>query len=531
MLAPAPVRYAANGMVCAIDHLAAGAGVELLRRGGSAADAAVAASAVLAVTSQHMCGMGGDLWAIVQPAPRRRPVALNASGRAGSGADPDRLRGRGLTEIPGGEPAAVPVPGCVDGWLALHERFGRLGLDQVLEPARRYALDGFPASPDLAAGAAWAATLPGGEDYRAAGALRAGELVRRPGVARALAAIVEHGRDGFYGGEFGAGLIALGAGEYDDSDLARRQADWVDAVGAEAFGARLWSAPPNSQGYLTLAAAWIADGLELPDPADPRWAHLLIEASRQAAHDRLEVLHEGADGDGLLSTERLMPRRAAIDPVRASRLPVPRAPGDTIGLCAVDAERQAVSLLQSNATNWGSGLIEPSTRIFLHSRGRGFSLVPGHPAEYGPGRRAPHTLSPLLVTTPDGRLRAAMATMGGDSQPQILLQLAARILRAAESPQDAVAAGRFSLAAPLDADGRPGADMFATWRERGQVSVLLEGHVPATWAPALRRLGHAVVPLPAFDVAFGHAHVIEARGDVLQAASDARPRTGDAAGW
>lgn len=531
MLAPVPVRHAANGMVCAIDHLAAGAGVALLRRGGTAADAAVAASAVLAVTSQHMCGMGGDLWAIVQPAPGARPVVLNASGRAGTGADPGRLRARGLSEIPLGEPAAVPMPGCVDGWLALHARCGRLPLGEVLEPARRYASEGFPAAPDLAAGAAWAASLPGGGDYAVPGGLAAGGIVRRPGLARALAAIAEHGRDGFYGGEFGAGLIALGRGEYAEADLARVTADWVEPVSLDAFGARLWSAPPNSQGYLALAGAWIADGLALPDPAEPAWAHALIEASRQAGRDRLDVLHEHADGERLLARERLEPRRAAIDPTAASRLPLPGARGDTIGLCAVDSERRAVSLLQSNASGWGSGLVEPATRIFLHSRGRAFNLVPGHPAEYGPGRRPPHTLSPLLVTTGGGELRAVLATMGGDTQPQILLQLAARLLAGGERCEDAVAAGRFALAAPLGAEGGGGADMFATWRHRGEVSVLLEGHVPPGWCSGLRALGHSVVERPGFDATFGHAHVIEVQGEVLGGASDPRPRTGDAAGW
>jgi gamma-glutamyltranspeptidase/glutathione hydrolase len=517
-------------MVCAIDHLAAGSGVEMLRRGGSAADAAVAASAVLAFTSQHMCGMGGDLWAVVSR-PGEDPVALDASGHAGAGADPERLRRRGLAEIPPGEPAAVTVPGCVDGWLALHGRFGRLALAEILEPARRYAAEGFPAAPQLAAGAAWAAAQPGGEDYRAPGGLRPGARVRRPGVARALQAIAADGRNGFYGGEFGTGLIALGAGEYAASDLERNQADWVTPVRAEAWGARLWSAPPSSQGYLTLAGAWIASGLELPDPADPGWAHLLIEACRQAAHDRLDVLHERADGVALLAAERLAPRRAAIDPRRASSAAVPASAGDTIGLCVVDAERMGISLLQSNAAGWGSGLVEPATRIFLHGRGRGFNLIDGHPAEYGAGRRPPHTLAPLVVTSAGGDLRAVLATMGGDSQPQVLLQLAARLLAADEQPHDAVAAGRFALAPPLDAAGRPDGDMFATWRERGRVSVMLEGNVAPAWAAGLRRRGHAVVLAPAFDSSFGHAHAIAVGEDALCGASDPRPRTGEAAGY
>ncbi|MGH2858664.1 MAG: gamma-glutamyltransferase, partial [Solirubrobacteraceae bacterium] len=301
--APVPVRVASNGMVCAIDHLASGAGIEMLRRGGSAADAAIAAGAVLAVTSQDACGLGGDLWATVCDPEGEVPVVLNASGRAGCGADPERLRARGLSQMPDGEPAVVTVPGCVDGWLALHERFGRVALAEVLEPARRYAEQGFPASPELALAVASLNGVAGAGDYLIDGGIRPGTIVRRPGVARALTAIAASGRDGFYGGEFGRGLLDLCAGELAQADLERSQADWVHAVGADAFGHRLWTAPPNSQGYLTLAGAWIADGLELPAPDEPGWSHLLIEAARQAGHDRLEVLHEHADAGALLAPE------------------------------------------------------------------------------------------------------------------------------------------------------------------------------------------------------------------------------------
>jgi gamma-glutamyltranspeptidase/glutathione hydrolase len=530
-LQPTPVRLSSNGMVCAIDHLAAGAGVDILRRGGSAVDAAVATSAVLAVTSQHLCGIGGDLWAVVHPGPGQTPVALNASGRAGSGADPARLRARGLEQMPDHEVAVVPVPGCVDGWVALHDGYGRLPLDELLEPARRYADAGFPASPGLARAAGLVVRLPDAGDYRVPGGLHPGTIVRRPGMARALAAIAVGGRDSFYGGEFGAGLLALGVGEYTEADLGRSQAEWAAAVHADAWGHRLWTAPPNSQGYLTLAGAWIADGLDLPDPLDPGWSHLLIEAARQAGHDRLEVLHEGADGFALVTPGRLAPRRAAVDPDMSSRLPMPQAAGDTIALCAVDSDRQGVSLVQSNAAGWGSGLIVPGTGIFLHNRGRGFSLRAGHPAEYGPGRRPPHTLSPTLVTAPDGRLRAVLGTMGGDSQPQILLQLLARLLHAGESVDGIVAAGRFVLAPPLDSEGRPTGDGFSTWRSRGEVTVRLEGQAPASWADGLRARGHTVVNDDAFSDLFGHAQVIDVADELLRGAADPRPRAGAAAGW
>jgi gamma-glutamyltranspeptidase/glutathione hydrolase len=526
VLAPFPTLYAPNGMVCAVDHLAASAGVAMLRAGGTAADAAVATSAVLAVTTQHMCGMGGDLFALVHTG-TGPPAALNASGRAGSGADAERLREEGNTAMPFlGDIRSVPVPGCVDGWLALHARFGRLPLADVLEPARQYAADGFPATVTLAAAAQRLGPVDHAEDFTAGGPLHPGDLVKREGVARTLAAIAEGGRDAFYRGEFGDGLLALGKGEYTDGDLGRSQADWVDALDVTAWGHRLWTTPPNSQGYLTLAGAWIAEKLDLPgDPVDPLWAHLTIEAARQAAHDRLAVLHEGADGRALIADERLESRRLAIDPDGAAPLGDEYAEGGTIHLAVVDKDRMGVSLIQSNAAGFGSLLVVPGVRIFLQNRGIGFSLEPGHPAEYGPGKRPPHTLSPALVTRPDGSLHHVIGTMGGDSQPQILLQLLARLLHTRQSPGAAVAAGRWALAAMAPGSG------FDSWHEAGRVRVQIEGHAPPAWDDGLRRRGHHVWRTDAFGHGFGHAHVIAVEDDHLAGASDPRARGGAAAGY
>lgn len=516
MHAPYGTTYAPRGMVCAVDHLAAAAGVELLRHGGSAADAAIATNAVLAVTTQHMCGMGGDLFALVHDG-AGAPAALVSAGRAGSGADPDRLRADGHAAMPAhGDIRSVPIPGCVDGWLTLHERYGRLPLRDVLAPARDYAAHGFPAGVTLAAAVA---VLPDAADF--AHVRRPGDIVRRPGVARALDAVVEHGRDGFYGGQFGDGLLALGHGEYHADDLAHSQAEWRRPLTLDAWGHRLWTVPPPSQGYLGLAGAWIADGLPLPDdPDDPQWAHLLVEAARQAAHDRIHVLHEHADGAALLAPERLEPQRQAVDPDRAAVLGGTYQPGGTVYLCAVDGDRMGVSLIQSNAGGWGAHLYEPTTGIFLQNRGIGFSLTPGHPAGYGPGRRPPHTLSPALVTHPaDGRLAAVIGTMGGDAQPQIVLQLLARWLHAGQSPGDVIAAGRWALGMGFD-----------TWSTGGDVTVHVEGHAPA-WDDALRAKGHRVVRDEPFGHGFGHAHVITVGDDHLAGASDPRARGGDAAGW
>jgi gamma-glutamyltranspeptidase/glutathione hydrolase len=339
-------------------------------------------------------------------------------------------------------------------------------------------------------------------------------------------AIVEGGRDAFYRGEFGDGLLALGKGEYSEDDLARSQADWVEPLSVEAWDHRVWTAPPNSQGYLALAAAWIAERLELPgDPEDPLWAHLTIEAARQAGFDRPAVLHEGADGAALLAPDRLEPRRLAIDPEGAAPLGDQYAEGGTIHLTAVDADRMGVSLIQSNAAGFGSLLVVPGVRIFLQNRGIGFSLQPGHPAEYGPGRRPPHTLSPALVTRRDGTLRYVLGSMGGDSQPQILLQLLARLLHTHQAPGTAVASGRWTLASAGLGTG------FDTWQEGGRVRVNVEGHAPVAWDEGLKARGHSVWRTEAFGHGFGHAHVIRVEGDGLAGASDPRARAGAAVGY
>jgi gamma-glutamyltranspeptidase/glutathione hydrolase len=513
-------RFARFGMVSTVDHLASAAGLIMLDRGGSAVDAAIAANAVLAVTAPHACGLGGDLFALVHE-PGGSPQALNASGRSGSGADPERLRAEGRDRMPfQRDIRSVPVPGCADGWLALHARYGRMPLAELFAPAVRYAAEGFPASPLLAPAAA---ALPGVDATPAPG-----DLIRRPGVARALEALAAGGRDGFYLGEFGKGLIALGRdgtvggsheGEYAEADLARVNADWVEPLSARAFGHDIWTIPPNSQGYLLLLALAIADGLDLPDdPSHPLWAHLLAEAARAAGHDRPDVLYEGASVDHVLASAG--ERRAGIDPSRRARLRDLVSPGDTTYLCAVDADGMGVSLIQSNAAGFGSMLFEPATGINLHNRGIGFSLVPGHPAEYGPGRRPPHTLAPALVTRPDGSLRTVAGTMGGDSQPQILLQVLTRLLVSGESPGQAIAAPRWRLG--------PGLTGFDAWSDPDGASLDLEEGAP--WAEGLRERGHSVQDLP-YGGSFGHAHLIDVRPDgVLAGAADPRALISSASG-
>lgn len=513
-----PLRHATGGMVSTVDHLASTAGVRTLAAGGNAADAAVAASAALAVTTQHMCGMGGDLWALVHDG-SGPPAALNSSGRAPAGASAAALRAEGLAEMPfRRDPRSATVPGCVDGWLTLHGRFGRLALSEVLAPAIALARDGFPCSASLARSLVNILGTPGNDDYFPGGvAAVEGQRLRRPLVADSLAAIAVDGRDAWYGGPFGEGLVALAPDWFTEGDLVDPQAGWVEPLVADVWGHRLWTPPPNSQGYLSLAGALVAAGLDLgDDPGDPAWGHLLIEAAKQVGADRSAVLSDRADGVALLSAERIDAQRSAIDVSRATTLGGGVARGGTIHLCAVDADGMGVSLIQSNAAGFGTNLAVPEVRVFLHNRGIGFSLVEGHPAELAPGRRPPSTLSPALVTRADGGLRAVVGTMGGDGQPQVVLQLVARLLQANQDPGTAMVAPRFTLTVP-DAHG------FDTWAEPDRLAVGLEAGSP--WADGLAALGHRVEPKAWGDGLFGHSHIIEVLADGVQAGA-ADPRAG-----
>ena len=526
-LVPMPTVQATHGMVATADALATVAGVDVLRQGGSAADAAIAANAVLAVTAPHLCGMGGDLFALVHNG-SGPPVALDAAGRAGSGADPDRLRAEGLRTMPfRGDPRSITVPGCVDGWLALHARYGRLPLQSVLGAAIGYAADGFPASP-LLVGSAQGLPSPlpaGAQDY--AGLTRSGQRVRRPGAARTLEAIATDGRGGFYGGEFGRGLRDLGHGQYDAGDLERPLAAWADPLVLSVWDHDVWTVPPPSQGYLTLASAWVAGQLALPgDPDDPAWPTTLVASAISTGRDRPQLLWDGASGPELLAPERLQAWLVGADVALQSSAPRDRrrAAGDTTYLCVVDGDGMGVSLIQSNASGFGSHVFEPSTGINLHNRGIGFSLVPGHPAEYGAGREPPHTLCPALVTRPDGSLLAVLGTQGGDGQPQILLQVLARLLGSDQSPARAIGSLRWVLTGTGQG--------FDTWTADGGLAVMVEDGAPAGWTEAIATLGHAVQIRPAFEHAFGHANLIVRSADGgLVGAADPRARVGAAAGY
>ena len=405
-----------------------------------------------------------------------------------------------------GDVRAVTVPGCVDGWVALHERYGRLALADVLEPARRLADGGFAASPQLAR-----APPP---------SCRPSTSCARPRTARARSCAGRASRapsrrspatgaTGSTPARSATALLALGDGEFAADDLERPGADWVPPLGLRVWGRQGWTVPPNSQGYLTLgerldrggARAVRAGRRALGARAD-RGRRRRAQRPRPAAPRR----RRRARAAGGAAARRAA--GAGIDPAHASDPVRLRGDGGTVGIAAVDPDGMGVALIQSNYDSWGSGLFAEG--IALHNRGAAFSLAEGTLPEYGPGRRPPHTLSPLLVCRPDGSLHTVLATMGGQAQPQILLQLLARRLKAGEAPADALAAGRWTL----DGD-----------------AVAVEAHAPSDWWVGLPARGHRVRRRPSWSDDFGHAHLIAVEDDHLAAAADPRTGSGSASGF
>jgi gamma-glutamyltranspeptidase/glutathione hydrolase len=506
-------------------HLATAAAIDAMTTGGNAADGAVAANAVLGVVLPTTCGIGGDLFAIVHRPGAAQPEVLNASGRGGSGLDAERIRKSGAIEMPQFAPEAITVPGCVDGWEALVKRHGSQPLAELLEPAIALAADGFETSielsgalersKDLVADQASALPLyPGGKPPQP------GDRLVRHRLAETLAAIADDGRAAFYEGPVARAIVEAANGILNLHDLAASRSDWVEPIGIDVFERTAWTVPPNSQGYVALAAAWILQEIgPEPDPEDPAFHHAVIEAYRAVAWERNDLV---ADPDRLpipaaelLDRDRLQTHLASFDPCRASVTPQPSPlNGGTAYLCTVDAAGMGVSLIQSNFTGIGSGISADDTGVFLHNRGAGFSLVPGHPNEAAPGRRPLHTLSPTLWTR-DGRLDLLLGTRGGHQQPQYLVQAAAQLFLGGLDLADAQLLPRWEM----------------DHADSGTASVVsVEARMPEGVVGGLTTRGHAVEIISDWLPALGPISTISIdAGGTRRSAADPRVTTATAA--
>lgn len=479
---------ARNGMVATSQPLASAAGLRVLRDGGNAVDAAVAAAAVLNVVEPMMCGIGGDLFALYYEAATGDLHGLNATGRAGSRASAEELRGRGLERMPGSRPLAVTVPGALDGWEELVSRFGTRPLGGLLAPAIAYAEDGFPVSEIIAAQwksaeaklrrhpAAAANYLVDGERAPAHG-----EVFRSPDLARTFRRIADEGPQVFYRGEIADRIhdfLEAEGGFVTREDLAAHDSEWVEPISATFRGVEVFQVPPNSQGFVALEMLNLLEGFDLAALGhnSAAYLHRLIEAKKLAFADRDAYLadpeHMRAPLETLLSKEYAEARRGEISGDRAAREVAPGLTddGDTIYLTVVDEDRNAISLIYSLFGSFGSGLVVPGTGIALQNRGTGYSLEPGHPNELAPGKRALHTNMPGMAFR-DGRPWITYGVMGGDMQPQGHTQVLLNRIEFGMHVQKAGEMPRF----------RHGAD-----------GVGLESGIGSDTRQALIRLGHGV---------------------------------------
>ncbi len=478
---------ARHGMAATSQPLATQAALEILQAGGSAVDAAIAANAVLGLVEPTGSGLGGDLFALVWDADESRLVGLNGSGRSPRSLDLSHLRARlaeeGLERIPPYGPLPVSVPGCADGWLMLHERFGKLDLEQVLAPAIRYAEEGAPISQVIAyywaKGVAKLSDFPHfKETFAPSGqAPAAGEIFANPALARTYRALAQGGREAFYSGEIAAKIAAavqeLG-GYLEVTDLEEHHGEWVTPLSVDYRGYRLWELPPNGQGLAALEMLNILEGYDLRSMGygSADYAHLFLEAKKLAFADRARFYADPAMAEipiqGLLSKEYAARQRARIDLAHAAELVAPGDPqaieeGDTVYLCTADSDGNMVSLIQSNFRGMGSGVTPEGLGFCLQDRGQLFTLEEGHPNVYAPGKRPFHTIIPAFLTR-GGKPLLAFGVMGGATQPQGHVQIVVNLVDFDMNVQEAGDAPRLLHQGSAQPTGEP-------MRGSGRVSI------------------------------------------------------------
>jgi gamma-glutamyltranspeptidase/glutathione hydrolase len=513
----APVARGGRGAVVAPHHLATAAGLEVLQRGGSAVDAAIATNAALGVVAPNTSGLGGDAFWLIWDEATVSLHALAGAGAAPRRVDPDRLRAAGLTRLPMVGPLPITVPGAVRSWADAADRFGRASLSTILEPAARLADDGFAVSAPFARAVEETWTAIAAEPWAAGFATvyrplerpwRTGEIVRLPAIAGTLRRLAEAGLDDLYSGGIArqsAHALADAGSPLDGADLAAHRSTWGPPLEEPYRDVVVATHPLPSCGIVALLLLAGLERLGPPEAAfspagwsDRAWPHVGIETATRALARRDAVL---GDPDmvpidvaaflGRAAVDRLV---GDIDPAAASQVPPLRTlVGGTAFVAAVDAAGNAASLITSNASGFGSGVVDAATGIAFHDRGQGFSLDPDHPNALAPGKRPLHSLLPAMLLR-DGRPWIVVGSMGGDAQPQILAQLVSATVDGGVDIATAIAAPRWEVV-PRDDPGTPGL-------------VRLEAGFDADVAAALREMGHAIRTAAANEHV-GHAHAIE----------------------
>ncbi|RIK32758.1 MAG: gamma-glutamyltransferase [Chloroflexi bacterium] len=541
-----------RGMVATSQPLAAQAGLEILKAGGNAADAAVATAAMLNVVEPLSTGVGGDMFALYWDTSSKRVTALNGSGRAAAAASIEEVRRLGYSRMPTFTGHAVSIPGAVAGWSDLLDRHGRMALADVLQPAIWTAENGYPVSEIIAN--SWPTQVnkllrtpgwqsgdldngpeqPSGHELLIDGrAPRAGEIMRISTLGETLRGIAAEGKRFFYHGDFARKLSAhvqRYGGWITPADLAAHESTWDTPITANYRGYTLYECPPNGQGLAAIIAVNLAAGFDLAAMSEVDRLHTMIECMRLGFADAQQWVCDPRVAqiplEGLVSREYADRRRRRIDPRRAAqKVPYgdPMAGSDTVYLCTADEEGNACSFINSLFQGTGTGLVVPGTGVSLQNRAHLFELNPEHPNALAPNKRPYQTIIPAM-TVYEGELHAAYGVMGGFMQPQGHFQVLVNLVDHQMAPQQALDMPRFMLAGPET--GSPGA------QEAGGLVYMEEGWSFATLAELARR-GHRLAPVDGFGrISFGGGQVIVRNPEtgVLIGGSDPR-KDGCAVGW
>jgi gamma-glutamyltranspeptidase/glutathione hydrolase len=524
-------------MAATSQPLATQVALDILKAGGSAVDAAIAANATLGLMEPTGCGIGGDLFAIVWDAESKALAGLNASGRSPMSLSLAQVRQAAPEGIPYLGPLTVSVPGAVDGWFELHARYGKLPMATLLEPAIRYAREGFPVTEFIAA--LWQENAPSRSHYPGfretfmpgGRAPVKGEIFRNPRLADTYEQIAKNGRDTFYKGDIARKIdsyLREQGGFLSYEDMAAHRSEWVESLSVNYRGYDVYELPPNGHGIVALQMLNILEGYDLRKMGfgSADYLHVLIEAKKLAYEDRAQYY---ADPDfyeppiaRLISKDYAAERRALIDPGKAA--PTYTAgdmlnDGDTIYLTVADKDGNMVSFIQSNYGDIGSGMTPGELGFALQNRGALFSLKDGHPNVYEPGKRPFHTIIPAFVMK-DGKPWLSFGVMGGSMQPQAHAQIVVNLVDFGMNLQEAGDAARMrhtGSSQPTDEVMSDGGTVY------------LESGIPEGVRAELRRRGHRIATEPG-DYGGYQAILWNEEQGVYYGASESR-KDGHAAGY
>jgi gamma-glutamyltranspeptidase/glutathione hydrolase len=492
---------AQSGMVCSSQPLATQVGIDILKQGGSAIDAAIAVNACLGLMEPTGCGIGGDLYAIVWDAKTQQLYGLNGSGRSPANLTLDYFKQKGMKAIPATGPLPVSVPGAVDGWFELHKKFGRIPMAKILEPAIRYAQEGFPVSEVIAyylsRNAASLSRFPNvTSTYTINGKpVQKGDIFRNPNLANTLQQIARGGRDAFYKGAIARTIdsfMKAQGGFLSYADLANHSSTWVQPISTRYRDVDVWELPPNGQGMAALQMLNILEGYTFkPEEfGSPRHIHLFTEAKKLVFEDRAKYYADNEFSkmpvDELISKSYAAKRRALINETRASYNFKPGDPfaKETIFLTAADKDGNMIALIQSNYRGMGSGMVPDGLGFMLQDRGELFRLDEGHPNVYAPGKRPFHTIIPAFATK-NGKPWLSFGVMGGDFQPLGHTQIIMNLVDFGMNVQEAGDAPRFDHNGSPQPYGNEDRD-----NRGGEIS--LESGIPYEVVRQLMMMGHKI---------------------------------------